>query len=128
MKPELLLPSYMTLCKNPRLPLPEEAKTLSMEIVLKIAAAREQILLNASESGCKTPTTASVPDEVAKGIIANLFDMSILPNNQSQANGNASGDRSVNTEVITVNPPKKGKNAELPANGQSSVSQNKCFV
>lgn len=119
--PELLLPSYITICRKERLPSPEEGKILSMETVLKLASAREQMLLSASESGCKTPTTASTPDDVTKAIIAKLFELTFHSSDHK-----ASGDGSVD-EVVTLKQPNpmKGKNPlpELPQNTPPQVSQ-----
>ena len=128
----LLLPSYVSLCTNGRLPSPEEGKILTMETILRLACARERVLLRASELGCKTPTIASAPEDVVKAIVAELFDLAIH-SNEGQAtaamnNGNPSSN-SVDTEVITVkHPNKKGKtngieSQGLPQNGPSQVSR-----
>jgi len=124
----LLLPSYMLLCRNGKLPSHEEGKRLSLDTVLRIASAREKILLTAMESGCKTPTTASTPDDVTKAIIADFFDLTPLPNDQDvrvegqAVNYGTSGNAMVDRETITVKPPKKGKSAEPST--QNVPSQN----
>ncbi|KAF8435083.1 hypothetical protein L210DRAFT_2546880 [Boletus edulis BED1] len=109
---KLLLPSYFTLCTSPTLPSPEEGNILTMDTILRLASARERIVLRASELGCKTPTVASAPESIIKAIVAELFELSLHPNHESvrvegQANnGNALADT---PEVITVKEPKKGR-------------------
>ena len=132
--PDLLLPSYTTLCRNEKLPSPDEGRKLSLDTVLRLASARENMLLAAMESGCKTPTTASTPDDVTRSIIAELFELNLHSNDQTvtgmegQAvhNGNALGNFVVD-ETVTVKPPsKKAKapSAEPPAqNGPLLVGQ-----
>jgi hypothetical protein len=114
---ELLLPAYVSLCRSPTLPSPAEGKILTLETVLKIASAREQVLQTASERGYKTPLSASVPDDVVNTIVAELFGLTphsgqtVGFEGQAMNNGTSSGDNSVDTgEVITVKQPhKKGR-------------------
>lgn len=119
-KPELLLPSYMALCKKDKLPSPEEGKVLSMETVLKIACAREEMVLSALHSGlgCKSPSDA--PDDVTKTIIAKLFELTLHLDDQpvgvgveGQPTSNGLGKTLVDPEVITVKTPKKGSNVPV---------------
>lgn len=130
---ELLLPAYVSLCRSPTLPSPAEGKILTLETVLKIASAREQVLQTASERGYKTPLSASVPDDVVNTIVAELFGLTphsgqtVGFEGQAMNNGTSSGDNSVDTgEVITVKQPhKKGRmngaaSQELPP---ATVSQ-----
>jgi hypothetical protein len=127
---DLLLPSYVSLCTNERLPSPAEAKILTMDIVLRVASARERVLLRASELGCKTPTIASAPEDVVRAIVAESFDL-ILRSNEGQAmnSGNAPSDNSMSTETTTLKPSsKKGKmngieSQGLPQNALLQVSQ-----
>ena len=58
----LLIPSYIELCKSPTLPSPVDGQRLSMETVLRLAAARERALLRALGRGVVTPTSADVGD------------------------------------------------------------------
>jgi len=119
----LLLPSYVSLCTNGKLPSPEEGKILTMETVLRLASARERVLLRASELGCKTPTIASAPEDVVKAIVAELFDLTTRSNEgQAMNNGNHSSD-----SVDTVKHPKqKGKMNGTEPQGlpQNAPSQN----
>ncbi|KAG8221239.1 hypothetical protein J3R82DRAFT_1401 [Butyriboletus roseoflavus] len=126
---ELLLPSYVSLCRSPKLPSPAEGKILTMETVLKLASARERMLLSASEHGCKTPTTASLPDEEANALVAELFSLTLHSNDQAVGvggqplnNGSALGNSFVDPEVVTVKQPKKGKVNNPP--DLSLLSQN----
>ena len=128
---ELLLPSYASLCTSPTLPSPEEGRRLTLETVLTLACARERILLRASERGCKTPTTASAPEDIVRAVVTELFDLTPHSNDPSvrvegqvtDLNGKAPGGNSEVPEVVTVkqpNPSKKGKvngvlaSSELP--------------
>lgn len=129
---ELLLPSYVTLCRSPKLPSPEEGRILTMETVLKLASVRERLLLSASEHGCKTPTTATVPDDIVNAIVAELFELAIHSNDQTvrgdgqiMNNGKAAGDNSAHANVVTVKHPnhKKAKPGALPDLSQNVSSQ-----
>jgi hypothetical protein len=125
---DLLLPSYVSLCTNERLPSPAEAKELTMDIVLRVASARERVLLRASELGCKTPTIASAPEDVVRAIVAESFDL-ILRSNEGQAmnSGNAPSDNSMSTETTTLKPSsKKGKMNGIESQGlpQNALLQN----
>ncbi|KIJ66000.1 hypothetical protein HYDPIDRAFT_27204 [Hydnomerulius pinastri MD-312] len=73
---DLLLPSYIALCKSPTLPSPADGDRLKMDTVLKLACARERAQRSAAESGCRSPTSAAADDEVLKAIIGELFDLS----------------------------------------------------
>lgn len=85
-KPELLLPSYISICKKDRLPSPEEGKILSIETVLKIASAREEMILSALSSGRRSP--ADAPDDITRAIIARLFELGLTPHpNDQPVNG-----------------------------------------
>ncbi|KAG6382000.1 hypothetical protein JVT61DRAFT_631 [Boletus reticuloceps] len=109
---KLLLPSYFTLCTSPTLPSPEEGNILTMDTVLRLASARERIVLRASELGCKTPTVASAPEDIIKAIVAELFELSLHPNESVRVAGQANnGNTLADTpaEVITVKEPTKGK-------------------
>ncbi|KAF8549179.1 hypothetical protein OG21DRAFT_625975 [Imleria badia] len=113
---ELLLPSYMALCTSPTLPSPEEGRILTLDTVLKLASARERVLLRASELGCKTPTIASAPEDVVRAVVAEWFDLALHSDDQNvrvegQAANNNAGDNAA-TEVVTIKHPnaaKKGK-------------------
>ena len=108
-KPELLLPSYISICKKDRLPSPEEGKILSIETVLKIASAREEMILSALSSGRRSP--ADAPDDITRAIIARLFELGLTPHpNDQPVNGverpnptgnniNGSGDTPAGTEA-----------------------------
>ena len=135
---ELLLPSYVSLCRRSGLPSPEEGRILTMETVLKIASAREQMILTASERGHKTPTVASVPDDVVNTIVAPLFgltphsnDQTVRMEGQALNNGNTPSDNSVDIEAVAAKQLKGNKKVkangdvsqELPQNAPSQVSQ-----
>lgn len=110
-----------------------------METVLKLASARERMLLSASEHGYKTPTTASISDDHANALVAELFGMTLHSNDQAVGaggqtvnNGNALGDNPVNPEpVVTLKQPNLGRKGKtgtpqeppLPQNPLSQVSQ-----
>lgn len=107
----LLLPSYVSLCTNEKLPSPAEGKILTMDTVLKVASARERVLLRASELGCKTPTIASAPEDLVKAIVAESFDLTPRSNEgQAMNKDNAPSDNSMGTEATTAkHPGKKGR-------------------
>lgn len=113
---KLLLPSYASLCRRVKRLSLEEADILGMEAVLKIGEAREQAILSASERGCRTPTTASLPDDVVHAAVAEIFGLTLHSNDPpvqlEGQTGNTSGNVPVVKEVITVKPPNvnnKGK-------------------
>ena len=82
-----------------------------MDTVLKVASARERVLLRASELGCKTPTIASAPEDLVKAIVAESFDLTPRSNEgQAMNKDNAPSDNSMGTEATTAkHPSKKGK-------------------
>jgi hypothetical protein len=131
---ELLLPSYVSLCTSPTLPSPEEGRILTLETVLRIASARERVLLRASELGCKTPTIGSAPEEVVRAVVAEWFGLTPHPNDQTvrvegQAANNGNAGDNAATEVVTIkhpNPSKKGKtNGDVAQTvPQNALSQN----
>jgi hypothetical protein len=84
---ELLLPSYMALCRSPTLPSPSDGQVLTMETVLKLADARERSLLSAAASGCASPTSASASDEVLGSIVADLFGLTPRSNGATVGTG-----------------------------------------
>lgn len=98
-----------------------------METVLKLANARERLLLSASERG--SPMTASVPDDLVNALVAELFELALHSNEktvrgegQSVNNGHALGDNLVHTDVVTVNQPNPNKKAK--PNGSQGPQQN----
>ena len=104
----------MALCTSPTLPSPEEGRILTLDTVLRLASARERVLLRASELGCRTPTIASAPEDVVKAVVAELFDLLLHSNDQDvrvegQATNNGNAGDNAAAEVITVKHPKKGK-------------------
>jgi len=125
---DLLFPSYVTLCTSPTLPSPAEGSILTLETVLRLASARERVLLRASELGCKTPTIASAPEDVVRAVIAEIFGLTLHSNDKTvRMEGQGK-----NTEVVTVKQPnpdlKKSKvngsaSQGSPKNVASQVSQ-----
>ncbi|KIJ65992.1 hypothetical protein HYDPIDRAFT_87309 [Hydnomerulius pinastri MD-312] len=122
---DLLLPSYIELCKSPTLPSPAEGERLKMETVLKIVAARERAQRIAAENGLN-PTSASADNEVLKAIIADLFELGLTSHSNGTpagAGGQASNGTSATPEVITVKEPEvPGK--KNPQGGQGGQRAN----
>ncbi|KAF8841713.1 hypothetical protein BDN67DRAFT_966792 [Paxillus ammoniavirescens] len=122
---DLLLPSYMALCRSPTLPSPSDGEVLTMETVLKLADARERSLLSAAASGCASPTSASASDEVLGGIVADLFGLT------PRSNGNTTvgtGGQAVNgsdtaSETITLQQPEPGRRSNS-SNGAQHTRAN----
>jgi len=104
---ELLLPSYMALCRSPTLPSPSDGQVLTMETVLKLADARERSLLSAAASGCASPTSASASDEVLGSIVADLFGLTPRSNGATVGTGG----QAVNgpDTTITLQEPEPGR-------------------
>jgi len=71
----LLIPSYIELCKSPTLPSFNDGERLTMETVLRLAAARERALLRALERGVMTPTSADVEDSELESIVSDVFEL-----------------------------------------------------
>ncbi|KAF9228488.1 hypothetical protein BS17DRAFT_341515 [Gyrodon lividus] len=125
---DLLLPSYMALCRSPTLPSPSDGETLTMETVLKIAHAREQSLLSAAADGCASPTSASASDEVLASILADLFGLT--PQSNGRTVGlegqtlNGSDTPSNTTKVITVQQPDPSKRGTPGGQGSQRTQTN----
>ncbi|KAF9228507.1 hypothetical protein BS17DRAFT_877718 [Gyrodon lividus] len=123
---DLLLPSYMALCRSPTLPSPSDGELLTMETVLKLANARERALLDAAASGCESPTSASASDEVLGSIIAELFGLT------PQSNGGTTvgmrGQASSTSKVPTLQKPeptRKGSQNTRTNGEQTTSASNK---
>ncbi|KIL00859.1 hypothetical protein PAXRUDRAFT_29486 [Paxillus rubicundulus Ve08.2h10] len=106
---DLLLPSYMALCRSPTLPSPSDGEVLTMETVLKLANARERSLLSAAASGCVSPTSASASDEVLERIVADLFGLTPRSNDTAVGTGGQAVNGPNTTSTITVREPEPNK-------------------
>ncbi|KAG9312168.1 hypothetical protein JVU11DRAFT_7459 [Chiua virens] len=109
---ELLLPSYVSLCRRKSLPSPEEGRILTMETILRLASAREQVVLAAAERGCATPATATAPEDIVVAVVAEQFALTLYSNDspvgiqgQSMNGGNPLGKHPVDTDVVSVKQP-----------------------
>ena len=110
----LLIPSYIELCKSPTLPSPVDGQRLSMETVLRLAAARERALLRALGRGVVTPTSADVADSELEGIISDVFELGVTSSGQPQQHTSAESPEGW-VQVYTG----AGANGTGPAAGQS---------
>lgn len=141
----LLIPSYIELCKSPTLPSFNDGERLTMETVLRLAAARERALLRALERGVVTPTSADVEDSELESIVSDVFELGAplsggpepfgrAPSTESTeswveingSNGNGAGS---SCPTITIRapqvPPAASNGAGAPSNGAKNKGKGK---
>ena len=135
----LLIPSYIELCRSPTLPSFDDGQRLSMETVLRLAAARERALLRAIERGAVTPTSADVEDAELESIVSDVFELDGLLSREPEqpqrafaispeprveiygSNGNGTGS-GAGSSCPTIKAPQMPAAASNGAGAQTNVS------